>query len=122
MANVLIVDDTDMAHLLMEVMLRRMEHQPISAFNGKQALEILDQTPVDLIISDINMPYMDGLTLLDRVRADERYAEVPVVIMTASGLEANQIRAMEKGATAFLNQPFSSQELREVILGCLERA
>jgi CheY-like chemotaxis protein len=120
MANVLIVDDTDLAHLLMQVMLRRMDHQAISAFNGKEALEILSQTSIDLILSDINMPYMDGLTLLDRIRADERYAHVPVVIITASGLEANQIRAMEKGATAFLNQPFSSQELAEVILACLE--
>jgi two-component system chemotaxis response regulator CheY len=82
-------------------------------------LEILNLTKIDLIISDINMPYMDGLTLLDQVRADERYADTPVIIITASSLEANYARALEKGATAFLNQPFSSQELTEAINTCL---
>ena len=119
MANVLFVDDADMSHLLLEVMLRRLNHRAISAFNGQEALEILDCTKIDLIISDINMPYMDGLTLLDCIRADQRYADTPVIIITASSLEANHASALEKGATAFLNQPFSSQELTDAVHTCL---
>lgn len=120
MANVLIVDDTGMSHLLLEVMLHRMDHQSVSAFNGEEALETLNQMEIDLIISDIKMPYMDGLTMLDRIRADERYAGIPVIIITASSLEANHVKALEKGATAFLNQPFSSKELSDTIDTCLE--
>jgi CheY-like chemotaxis protein len=119
MATILVVDDANLTHMLMEVMIQRLNHTALFADNGEEALEILATNPVDLVISDIKMPYMDGLTLLDKLRADEQYSQLPVVIMTASGLEETYHKAASRGATAFLNQPFSSWDLARVVTECL---
>jgi two-component system chemotaxis response regulator CheY len=120
MATILVVDDASMTRLLLEVMLQRLNHTVLFADNGEEALEILASREVHLVISDINMPYMDGLALLDSLRADDLYRDLPVVMMTASGLEEISRKALKKGASAFLNQPFSSWDLARVLDACLE--
>lgn len=119
MATILVVDDTSMTRLLLEVMLQRLGHTALFADNGEEALEILNSQEVHLVISDINMPFMDGLTLLDVLRTDDLHRDLPVVLMTASGLEEISQKALKKGASAFLNQPFSSWDLARVLDACL---
>lgn len=118
MATVLIVEDTHLNQMLLEVMLRRMNHQVIFASDGFEALEKLEKFPVDLIISDINMPNMNGFELLERIRNHAYYHNMPFVMMTASTLQDNYRSAIDQGATAFLNYPFSSFELSEVLDEC----
>lgn len=108
-----------MTRLLLEVMLQRLNHTILFADNGEEALEILASNEIHLVISDINMPYMDGLALLDSLRADDLHRDLPVILMTASGLEEISRNALKKGASAFLNQPFSSWELARVLDACL---
>jgi CheY-like chemotaxis protein len=120
MANVLVVDDSTLVHLVLDVMLRRLNHRILSAYHGQKAIEVLAKNSIDLIISDISMPYMDGLALLDYLRADERYKHLPVIIMTAGNTDDSYIaKVLEKGATAFINQPVGSEEFSKVVGKCL---
>lgn len=112
MAQILFVDDNHVSHRLMSLILAQDNHTTISAFDGRQALECLESTQVDMIITDVNMPEMDGLTLLKQLRKDNRYKTIPVMVLTASGHERVGKEAQEIGAYSFLTQPFSSWELK----------
>jgi two-component system chemotaxis response regulator CheY len=100
-------------------MLKRINHTTFTALNGLEALEFLKTTTVDLIITDINMPEMDGFTLLDALRSDKRFKNVPIIVMTASGLPYLPEMVTQRGAAVFLAQPFSSRELTEAVGKCL---
>ena len=120
MAKILVVDDTILTQRLLEVMLRRVNHSTLTALNGLEALACLEETTVDLIITDINMPEMDGISFLDALRNDSRHKDLPVIVMTANGLPYMPQMVTQKGATIFLPQPFSSRELNEAVAHCLE--
>lgn len=120
MAKILVVEDTILTQRLLEVMLKRINHSTTSVSNGLTALACLNKASFDLIITDINMPEMDGLSFLDELRADSRHKDVPVIVMTASGLAKLPQMVSQKGATIFLAQPFSSRELTEAVTQCLE--
>lgn len=122
MASILVVDDAILTQRLLDVMLRRINHTTVSALNGLEALDRLKETEVDLVITDINMPEMDGLTFLDALRDnDSRHKDLPVIVMTASGLPYIPKIVTKKGATIFLAQPFSSRELTDAVNTCLEK-
>ncbi len=114
-ATVLVVEDNDMNQMLLEVMLKRLNHKAIFACDGKEALEILETNPVDMVLSDINMPYMDGIQLLEKIRSLYSFMHVPVVLMTAAGRTSLSNEAMKKGADGFLVHPFSSIELQQMV-------
>ncbi len=114
-ATVLVVEDNDMTQMLLEVMLKRLNHRAILACDAKQALDILETNPVDLVLSDINMPSMDGIQLLEKIRSQFSYLHVPVVLMTAAGRTSLSNEAMKKGADGFLVHPFSSIELQQMV-------
>jgi CheY-like chemotaxis protein len=119
MAKILIVEDSGLTLQLLNYLLLRHNHTVHKATNGLEALEILAEQMVDLIITDIHMPEMDGLHLLDEIRASQKLQHIPVIVLTASGLESVEKLAFEKGATAFLTQPFSSVELGKVVSDCI---
>ena len=114
MARVLIVDDSVTIRLTIELILKR-EHETITAVNGQDALDILDRRDIDLIVTDIQMPVMDGYELLRRVRADERHQHYPVIMLSQSSNPADPSLAKENGANHFLSKPVRSGELLEVV-------
>lgn len=120
MAKILVVDDTPLTHRLLRVMLGRINHTIVNANNGKEALDCLQETAVDLLITDINMPQMDGFTLLEKLRADDLYRHLPVIVMTASGQEQMPRIATEKGANSVITQPISTIELSDAVQKCLQ--
>ena len=122
MANILIVDDTPLTHRLLNLMLQRINDsiRIYTAYNGKEALAQLAQNTFDLVITDINMPGMDGFTLMEKMRADEKYKDLPIIVLTASGHKKTPAMAAQKGATSFLTQPISSWELKETVTNCLQ--
>ncbi len=122
MAKILVVDDAVMTHRLMQIMLGRINHTAIVVNNGQEALAYLQKSPVDLMITDIMMPEMDGLTLLTELRANDQYKDLPVIVMTASGHEKMPRMAAEKGANKVLTQPISSWELNHAVSQCLSPA
>jgi CheY-like chemotaxis protein len=100
---------------MLSLMLQRNNHSVITASNGPEALQYLEQSPIDLVIADVNMPGMDGLALLNEVRGSDRFKDLPVIMLTASGKEQVRLGATQKGANGFLTKPTSSRELIEMV-------
>ena len=119
MAKILIVDDTPNIHRLLTLMLQRINHTTITADSGLEALEQLENTTVDLMITDLNMPEMSGFALLEKVRAKEKFKNLPIIMLSATGQEHASQVAVQKGATGFMSQPVSSWELNRVVSECL---
>lgn len=112
---VLIVDDEPVTQLMVTVMLQRKNFEVITANDGQDALEHLMKEDIDLVIADVNMPKMGGLTMLQKLRGDGRYQNLPVIMFTAQGQRQIQSDAITKGATDFLTKPFSSGKLADMV-------
>jgi len=118
-ANVLIVDDEEQMLLGMEAVLARMGHAVLRASNGQEALDTLARTKVDLVISDMKMPVMDGGELL--TAAKQQFPQIPMVMITAYGTIQQAVDVMKNGAFDFISKPFSSEDLERVTKRILER-
>lgn len=111
--KILLVDDSKLMHKMYEVMLRR--YTTVSAFNGQEALDKLaEHDEVDLVLLDINMPVMSGLEFLENLDRSV-WPDLPVIIITTEGKEADSIRGLEAGATAYIKKPFLTEEILEII-------
>lgn len=115
MATILIVEDYPVTQRVLSLTLRNSGHEVVVANHGGEALEQLDHSAVDLALVDIAMPQMDGLELLRHLRSDERYQQLPVIMLTASGQDDDRQTALSIGADGFLSKPTSSRELIETI-------
>lgn len=115
MATILVVEDYLVAQRMYSHMLRKRGHTVVLADNGCIALERLQEHTVDLVVADLSMPEMDGVTLLKHLRGDERYRHLPVIMLTASGQEQDRRQAEAEGANDFLMKPASSQEFLDTI-------
>ncbi len=111
MGVVLIVDDEPVTQLMLGLMLQRSNYKVVTAMDGQDALTHLANEKIDLVISDVNMPKMDGLTMLQHLRADERYQNLPIIMFTARGEGRIRQEAEKIGATGFLTKPASSSEV-----------
>ena len=122
MANILIVDDVPQILRLLCIMLSRNNHTPITALDGKEALKKLKETAVDLMITDINMPIMDGLTLMEIIQSDDQLRNLPIIVMTASVNTHLKLMANGKeNKSPVLTQPITSRELNEAVSLCLNQ-
>lgn len=111
MTTVLVVDDSPVSQRLLGYTLQRNGYTVLTASDGRAALALLQRADVDLIISDLSMPEMDGITLLRHIRADNRYCAVQLIMLTASGQDQDRLDAEAAGASYFLTKPASSSEL-----------
>jgi two-component system, chemotaxis family, chemotaxis protein CheY len=115
MATILIVDDYAPNHRLMSFVLEQHGYAVVAAVDGFQALECLPNTHIDLVLTDLTMPKLDGLELTRAIRADSRFAGLPIIVVTGSTREQDHVRASGIGVDAFLTKPVDSEELvREV--------
>ena len=117
---VLVVDDEPHMRRVLEIMLHQAGHEVFAAGNGREALEILRGNPVDLVITDMRMPEMDGIALLTRLRADG--VDVPVIVITAHGSVESAVEAMKRGASDYILRPFDIDALELVIARALNGA
>ena len=108
--TVLVVDDQATNRRLLEAILGPRGYRILLRSSGREALEALRDAEVDLVLLDILMPGMDGHEVCRRIRADERTAYLPVVMITASG-EQQRLAALESGADDFVTKPFNQAEL-----------
>lgn len=120
--RVLVVDDLAVMRLLVRNNLRSMgiEHVALAA-NGREALEMLRKWRFDIVVTDWNMPLMDGLELLKYIRASKTYRYIPVVLITAEGERAQVRHAIEAGVTEFLIKPFSFGAFQRKIQRVIDR-
>ena len=110
--QILIVEDNELNRAILCEILSG-EYQVLEAENGQDALDILHQYAgsISLILLDVMMPVMDGYTFLDRINDDEKLSLIPVIVMTQSGSEEDEIAALSHGATDFVPKPYSPQVL-----------
>jgi two-component system response regulator AtoC len=120
MANILYVDDEFYNQRIAGFILKGKGYQVVFARDGQEALEKLRQSPIDLVITDIHMPRMDGLTLLEELRTSGAYHNLPVIIVTASGREKIAKKALREGANGILTQPYGSWELQILVTQVLK--
>jgi two-component system chemotaxis response regulator CheY len=96
--------------------LSRIKNMTVTeADDGIVGLKKLAQTTFDLIITDINMPIMDGLKLVRKIRSDERHKDVPVIVITTEGSREDRERAMALGASAYITKPIQAPQVIETV-------
>jgi YesN/AraC family two-component response regulator len=110
----LVVDDSATMRQLIAMILRKMGYAKISdAANGKIALERLESDSPDIVLTDINMPEMDGLEFIEKARA--KYPKLPIVILSSFGDDAIRDNGLQLGANGYLTKPLSRPMLAEVL-------
>jgi signal transduction histidine kinase len=109
-ARILVVDDNPALVALVASILEE-NYDLYLASNGREALERLASDPVDLVISDVMMPEITGLDLVSRIREDERFRHLPVILLTARGGSAQKVEGLDVGADDYIGKPFDPQEL-----------
>lgn len=111
MATILIVDDYVVTQRMLSFTLQKEGYTTITAAGGREALQRLAETSVNLAIVDLAMPEMDGIALLRLIRAQEQFKHLPIIMLTASGEDQDRVIAKQAGADDFLTKPTSSREL-----------
>ncbi len=113
--DVLIVDDSAAIRKILQRMLRQAEvplGKVVEAGDGAEALEALKVESINLILTDINMPNMDGLQLLSHVRASPSWKTIPVIMITTEGGEAKVMEAVQLGANGYVRKPFTAEQIK----------
>ena len=110
--NALVVEDSPpMRKMIVFALSRIRELTVVEADDGVDALRRIASTRFDIIITDINMPILDGLNLVKRLRADDAYKDVPIIIITTEGAEEDRQRALALGANAYITKPIQAPQV-----------
>jgi two-component system chemotaxis response regulator CheY len=123
--HTLIVDDSSVMRKIVERSLRQAGLDPLVVYeagSGVEGLEVLKVKQVDLILSDINMPSMDGLEFLRQIRAQNLAPGVPVVMITTESSEEPVKQAIEAGARGYIRKPFTAEQVKERVLPLIHAA
>ena len=111
MARILTVDDSAAMRQMVEVTLTSAGHDVLQAKDGREALDIAGAQDVDLVITDVNMPRMDGLTLVRELRGLPGYRHKPLLVLTTEANAERRMQGREAGATGWLVKPFNPDRL-----------
>jgi two-component system chemotaxis response regulator CheY len=120
--HALIVDDSSVMRKIVERSLRQAGielTQVLEAGNGAEALCVLKENRVELILCDINMPVMDGLEFIKQLSSVENAKGVPVVMITTEGSEAHVVQALSCGARGYIRKPFTTDQVKEHVVPIL---
>ena len=118
----LVVDDFSTMRRIVKNLLKELGYANVDeAEDGVQALAKLRSEPFDFIVSDWNMPNMDGLTMLQNIRADPALAKLPVLMVTAEAKKENIIAAAQAGASGYVVKPFTAATLQEKLDKIIEK-
>ncbi|MCB2183628.1 MAG: response regulator [Desulfobulbaceae bacterium] len=118
MKKILIADDSGMARMFVKRCLEAIGFRTVEfveAENGQDALDKIDADPVDLIVTDLTMPVMDGESLLKKIKGESRYAALPVLVISSAGNPAREAELRKNGALAVLAKPFTPADLYKVL-------
>jgi two-component system, cell cycle response regulator len=115
---ILLVDDNEEILEFLERILKN-KYEILKAENGKDALQILDKEAVQLIISDVMMPVMDGFEFCKIIKSSLEYSHIPIILLTAKNGIQSKIEGLELGADAYIEKPFSKEHLQAQIASLL---
>ena len=120
-ATFLVVEDSPTMRQLLVFSLRRLkECRIVEAVDGVDALKKLTSERFDLVITDINMPMMDGLKLISLIRANARTKSIPIIIVTTEGAEEDRKRGLALGANAYIAKPIQPSDLLKAVAALLD--
>ena len=121
----MVVDDSAAIRKILQRVLRQTGmaiHTIHEAGDGQEALTLLGTQRVDLVLSDINMPKMDGLQMLACLKASDQWRHIPVVMITTEGGETKVAEAVRLGAAGYVRKPFTADQIKEKLAGIIEPA
>lgn len=120
--DVLIVDDSAAIRKILLRVLTQTDleiGEVLEAGDGFEALTILETKKVGLVLSDVNMPRMDGLQFLTSVRSRPEWSSIPVIMITTEGSQAKVMEAVQLGAQGYVRKPFTAEQIKEKITSCV---
>jgi two-component system chemotaxis response regulator CheY len=120
-ATILIADDSRTMRVMVRAALEADQHLVVEAPDGREALATAETRSADLVITDVNMPQMDGLTLVRALRALTEYRFTPILVLTTESGEDVKQRGRAAGATGWLVKPFDPDRLRQIVRQVLAR-
>lgn len=113
--KILVVDDSPTIRKFISIALKVKGFEIISAGDGMEALELLPNDSVDLVITDLNMPNIDGFNLIERIRTNENYQNTPIIVMSNLSNSEDIQRAMNLGANSYLIKPFDQNNITKEV-------
>ena len=121
--KILIVDDSQLIHSMYRLVLNRYKNcKIVDAMNGLEALDALSrENDFNIILLDINMPVMNGLQFMEKIKNENIYKHIPIIVISTEGKEEDTLRALQLGATGYVVKPFKPHMLYELIEKILSR-
>lgn len=117
----LVIEDSPTMRQLIRFALNRLSQiEIVEAADGVDGLKKLSSNEIDLILTDINMPVMDGIKLVTLVRSNETFKDIPIIIITTEGAKEDKDRAMALGADAYITKPIQANDLLATVKRILE--
>jgi len=111
--KVLVVDDDKTTRKMLSLILKTKGYEVVTAENGIEALQKLGLEEINLILIDMNMPYMDGIEFTKQVRANQQFCEIPIIMITTEADEEERKRAYDAGVDDYLIKPTNATEISE---------
>jgi len=119
--NLLVVDDSATTRMLISLTLKKEGvYRIVEVANGREAVDKLGVEPVDCVLTDINMPQMNGLDLISYIRSQHREPKLPIIVITTQGEEEARDKGMAQGANAYLTKPISGPKLVSLVKELLD--
>jgi CheY-like chemotaxis protein len=119
-AHILVVEDSPTIRNLIAMMLRQCGYQVSGAADGLEALAQIEKDPPDLIITDVNMPRMDGFKLIARLRAQPHFAELPIIVLSTESGSHDRQAGLKAGADLYLTKPVDPGQLTQHVARLLD--
>ncbi|BDA79010.1 response regulator [Leptospira kobayashii] len=113
--KILIIDDSAVFRKIISVHLKNANFELLEANDGLEALKQLSAGTVDLIVSDVNMPNMDGISFIKKIKEDPKHKFTPIIMLTTESQPEKKQQGIDAGAKAWLTKPFSPEELLDTI-------
>jgi len=113
--TIMTVDDSASVRLMVSFTLKQLGYEVLEAANGSEALKKLGEKTIHMLITDVNMPELDGISLVRKVREDPSYRFIPIIILTTESQQAKKREGRDAGATGWIVKPFSPDQLTAVV-------
>ena len=121
MKNVMVIEDSEMMRSLIASTVEDMgDFKVVEVANGFEALKVLPKQPVDLIITDINMPDINGLEIVHFVKSHPEYSRIPLIIVSTEQTQDDIQKGLSLGASAYVTKPFEPEDLVKVVRDVLD--
>jgi DNA-binding response OmpR family regulator len=119
--KILVVDDDKTTRKLLNLFLKAKGYEVVTAENGLDAMEKLGTENINLVVTDMNMPYMDGIELTKNLRSDDNWKNIPIVMVTTEADEDEKKKAMDAGVDDYLVKPANAEQITDSIKRILKK-